>query len=157
MGSDEMYAVGPRPNSPERPRWWPQQCSRDRPPSPCPHAALHDHELPIPLWHNPVASRKEALRRRWLDAILPPLHRRGDSSKARCRASETARRTLLKCNKYLKNVPALVKTTSRLVTAGFHMFLTPVDTIKATMHWQTDGKAMVTILRSQVRLFYCPS
>ncbi len=76
--------------------------------------------------------------------IQGPVSRFGDT------AANVGVLALLKCNKYLKDLPALAKTVfASLAAAGFRMMLTPVDTVKTTM--QTDGKAGMVILRSRVR------
>ena len=75
--------------------------------------------------------------------IQGPVSRFGDT------AANVGILALLKSNKYLKNLPALLQTVfASLAAAGFRMILTPIDTIKTTM--QTDGKAGLPILRARV-------
>lgn len=76
--------------------------------------------------------------------VQGPVARFGDT------AANVGILALLKSNKYLKHLPALVQTVfASLAAAAFRMILTPIDTVKTTM--QTDGKAGLAILRSRVR------
>ncbi|KAI0739347.1 mitochondrial carrier domain-containing protein [Daedaleopsis nitida] len=78
--------------------------------------------------------------------IQGPVSRFGDT------AANVGILALLKSNKYLKNLPALVQTVfASLAAAGFRMILTPIDTVKTTM--QTDGKAGLAILRSRIKRY----
>ncbi|PIL27089.1 hypothetical protein GSI_10229 [Ganoderma sinense ZZ0214-1] len=59
---------------------------------------------------------------------------------------------LLRCNSYLKGLPALAKAVfASLAGTEFRMVLTPVDTVKMTM--QTDGNAGMEILRSKIKSY----
>ena len=76
--------------------------------------------------------------------VQGPLSRFGDT------AANVGVLALLRCNRYLKGLPALAKTVfASVAAAGFRTILTPVDTIKTTM--QTEGSAGMAILRSRVR------
>jgi len=76
--------------------------------------------------------------------IQGPISRFGDT------AANVGILALLEGNKYMKNLPPLVKTVfASLAAAGFRMVLTPIDTIKTTM--QTQGDRGMAILRARVR------
>ncbi|PIL27099.1 hypothetical protein GSI_10239 [Ganoderma sinense ZZ0214-1] len=78
--------------------------------------------------------------------VQGPLSRFGDT------AANVGVLALLRCNRYLKDLPALAKTVfASLAAAGFRMVLTPVDTVKTTM--QTDGNAGMEILRSRIKRY----
>ena len=77
--------------------------------------------------------------------IQGPVSRFGDT------AANVGILALLEGNKYMKNLPTLVKTVfASLAAAGFRMILTPIDTIKTTM--QTQGTRGMAILRARVSL-----
>jgi hypothetical protein len=75
--------------------------------------------------------------------IQGPVSRFGDT------AASVGILALLEGNKYMKNLPPLVKTVfASLSAAGFRMILTPIDTIKTTL--QTQGGRGMVILRARV-------
>ncbi|KAG9312448.1 mitochondrial carrier domain-containing protein [Chiua virens] len=78
--------------------------------------------------------------------IQGPVSRFGDT------AANAGILTLLQSNKFMRQLPTLVKTAFASVTAAcFRMLLTPVDTIKTTM--QTQGKGGIALLKARVKKY----
>lgn len=72
-----------------------------------------------------------------------PISRFGDT------AANVGILALLESNKFMRQLPALLKTVfASLAAAGFRMIWTPIDTVKTTM--QTQGRDGMNILRARV-------
>ncbi|TRM68373.1 mitochondrial carrier domain-containing protein [Schizophyllum amplum] len=78
--------------------------------------------------------------------IQGPIARFGDT------AANAGILALLETNKYMKDLPALIKTVfASVAAAAFRIILTPIDTVKTTL--QTQGKPGMAILRARVKKY----
>ncbi|TFK71040.1 mitochondrial carrier [Pluteus cervinus] len=78
--------------------------------------------------------------------VQGPVSRFGDT------AANAGILALLQSNKYMKDLPTLIKTIfASLAAAGFRMILTPIDTVKTTL--QTQGARGMEILKTRVKKY----